>query len=146
MKLFHVICFMKPNAMTMKLHVKLWLKCTNTICISACFGSHIFILTSRTHPFLMIMIMAPSSSIRTTSPPAHTPRMSPISSERWVTSRARWWSLQAAKEHTHTYITFEDTSNYLHTYKQAWINILTSKEIQNKYIQRKDIQMRPEGK
>lgn len=44
-----------------------------------------------------MMMTAPSRRIRTTSPPAHTPRMSPISSERWDTSRALRWSLQAAR-------------------------------------------------
>ena len=49
-----------------------------------------------THPFLMTMMTAPSRRMSTTRPPAHTPRISPISSERWVTSSARRWSLQAA--------------------------------------------------
>lgn len=52
-----------------------------------------------THPFLTMMTMAPRSRMRTTRPPAQAPRISPMSSACWDTSRARLESLQAAAQH-----------------------------------------------
>lgn len=49
------------------------------------------------HPFLTITTMAPSRRMRTTRPPAQAPRISPMSSACWDTSRARLWSLQATE-------------------------------------------------
>lgn len=54
-------------------------------------------LSADVYPFLMMMMTAPSRRMRTTRPPAHTPRIRPISSECWDTSRALRWSLQAAR-------------------------------------------------
>lgn len=51
-----------------------------------------------THPFRMMIIMAPRRRMRTASPPAQMPRMSPISSDLWDTSRGCLLSLQAAGE------------------------------------------------
>lgn len=48
------------------------------------------------YPFLMMMMTTPSSRMRTTRPPAHTPRIKPISSECWETPKGSRWSLQAA--------------------------------------------------
>ncbi|TNN86141.1 hypothetical protein EYF80_003558 [Liparis tanakae] len=42
------------------------------------------------------MTMAPRSRMRTTRPPAQAPRIRPMSSACWDTSRARLESLQAA--------------------------------------------------
>lgn len=50
------------------------------------------------YPFLMMMMTAPSSRTRTTSPPAQTARISPMSSECWVLSRTLRWSLHDAGE------------------------------------------------
>lgn len=51
-----------------------------------------------THPFFMMKTMAPSSRIRTTKPPAQAPRIRPMSSACWETSRALFESLQAAAQ------------------------------------------------
>lgn len=54
--------------------------------------------TGLTHPLRMMIMMAPRRRMRTASPPAQMPRMSPISSDLWDTSRGRLLSLQAAGE------------------------------------------------
>lgn len=51
-----------------------------------------------THPLRMMTMMAPRRRMRTASPPAQMPRMSPISSDLCDTSRGRLLSLQAAGE------------------------------------------------
>ena len=51
-----------------------------------------------THPFFTMMTMAPRSRMRTTRPPAQAPRIRPMSSACWETSRARFESLQAAAQ------------------------------------------------
>lgn len=65
------------------------------------------------YPFLMMMMTAPNRRMRTTSPPAHTPRIRPISSECWDTSRALRWSLHAARRenHTHTRVQTQNIHN-----------------------------------
>lgn len=52
--------------------------------------------SQNTHPFFKMNTMAPSSRIRTTKPPAQAPRIRPMSSACWETSRALFESLQAA--------------------------------------------------
>lgn len=63
-------------------------------------------LSAAVYPFLMMMMTAPSRRMRTTRPPAHTPRIRPISSECCDTSNALRWSLQAAKRRN-TWRTFQ---------------------------------------
>lgn len=52
--------------------------------------------SSLTHPLRMMIMMAPSRRMRTARPPAQMPRMSPISSDLWDTSKGCLLSLQAA--------------------------------------------------
>lgn len=54
--------------------------------------------TGPTHPLRMMTMMAPRRRMRTARPPAQIPRMSPISSDLWDTSRGRLLSLHAAGE------------------------------------------------
>lgn len=51
-----------------------------------------------THPLRIMTIMAPRRRMRTASPPAQIPRISPISSDLCDTSRGLLLSLQAAEE------------------------------------------------
>lgn len=51
------------------------------------------------HPFLTMMTTAPRSRMSTTRPPTQAPRIRPMSSACWDTSRARLESLQAAAQH-----------------------------------------------
>lgn len=80
----------------------LWMGCMGTMRLNTVHSEKVsngHVDAATAHPFFTMMTIAPRSRMRTARPPAQAPRIRPMSSACWDTSRALLESLQAAAEH-----------------------------------------------